>query len=94
MWPFKKKKKERKFMEYESFEEFKKALIMYTKQDLALEDNRSYFELQDNLFGEMFDNGMRLKFLKENNPDFYAQINEEEIKAEAKKQYEQDKNEE
>ena len=72
-------------------EEFKKTLLMYYKQECALEDENTYFELQDNLCGEMFDNKVRIKFLKDENKELEGQYDDDEIMAQAKAQYEEDK---
>jgi len=74
-----------------SLEEFKKRLLMYYKQECALDDENSYFEPQDNLLGEMFDNAIRIKFLKEENKKLEGQYDDDEIMAQAKAQYEEDK---
>ena len=74
-------------------EEFKAALLVYYKQECALEDENSYFEPQDSLFGEMFDNGIRIKLLKQENPQLEGQYDDDEIMAQAKAQYEEDKKE-
>ena len=83
--------KETKMFGKLSLEEFKKRLLMYYKQECALDDENSYFELQDNLFGEMFDNAIRIKFLKEENKQLEGQYDDDEIKTQAKAQYEEDK---
>lgn len=72
-------------------EEFKARLLMYYKQECALEDENTYFEPQDSLFGEMFDNGMRIKLLKAENVELEGQYDDEEIMAQAKVAYEEDK---
>ena len=72
-------------------EEFKAALLVYYKQECALEDENTYFEPQDSLFGEMFDNGIRIKLLKQENPQLEGQYDDDEIMAQAKAQYEEDK---
>lgn len=72
-------------------EKFKALLLMYYKQECALEDENSYFEPQDNLFGEMFDNGIRIKLLKQENLQLEGQYDDDEIMAQAKAQYEEDK---
>ena len=72
-------------------EKFKALLLAYYKQECALEDENSYFEPQDNLFGEMFDNGIRIKLLKQENPQLEGQYDDDEIMAQAKAQYEEDK---
>ena len=72
-------------------EKFKAALLVYYKQECALEDENTYFEPQDSLFGEMFDNGIRIKLLKQENPQLEGQYDDDEIMAQAKAQYEEDK---
>ena len=74
-----------------SLEEFKSHLLMYYKQECALEDENTYFEPQDSLFGEMFDNGIRIRFLKEENQELEGQYDDDEIMAQAKAEYEEDK---
>jgi len=74
-----------------SLEEFKARLLMYYKQECALEDENTYFEPQDSLFGEMFDNGVRIRFLKEENQELEGQYDDDEIMAQAKVAYEEDK---
>ena len=72
-------------------ERFESLLLTYYKQECALEDGNSYFEPQDTLAGEMFDNAIRIKFLKAENPQHEGQYDEEEIKTRAKAFYEKDK---
>jgi hypothetical protein len=72
-------------------EEFKARLLMYYKQECALDDENSYFEPQDSLFGEMFDNAIRIRFLKEENTELEGQYDDDELKAQAKAEYEEDK---
>lgn len=72
-------------------EEFKALLLMYYKQECALEDENTYFEPQDSLFGEMFDNGIRIKLLKAENVELEGRYDDEEIMAQAKVAYEEDK---
>ena len=74
-----------------SLEDFKARLLMFYKQDCALEDENSYFEPQDTLFGEMFDNAVRIKFLKEENKHLEGQYDDTELMNQAKAQYEEDK---
>ena len=96
-WFKKKPKKERKpviksqMFGKLSLEEFKARLLMYYKQECALEDENTYFEPQDSLFGEMFDNGVRIRFLKEENQELEGQYDDDEIMAQAKVAYEEDK---
>ena len=90
-----KKDKQKKFMECETLEEFIKKYKMFHKQELALEDGRSYFDvstsnIDGNLIGESFDNAIRIKALNDNNPQFLAQINEEELRTEILKEYKED----
>ena len=70
-----------------SLEDFKKQLLMLYKQNCALDDGRSYFELQDTLFGEMFDNMARIEILKSENKIHEGKYDDSEIEEEAKKQY-------
>ena len=96
---FKRKKKEENhpqqqtvmFSSITTQEQFNDALLKYYKQECALEDERSYFEPQDNFFGEMFDNAIRIKFMIKEHPDFYANVNEEEFRAKAKEEYLKDR---
>lgn len=96
---FKRKKKENPaepkrtgmFPNITTQEQFNERLLMLYKQECALDDGYSYFEPQDNLFGEVFDNAVRVKFLKEEHPEFYANINEEEFREKAKENYLKDK---
>ena len=74
-----------------SLEEFKARLLMYYKQECALEDENTYFEPQDSLFGEMFDNGIRIKLLKDENKELEGQYDDDEIMAQAKIVYEEGK---
>ena len=70
---------------------FKALLLMYYKEECALEDDNTYFEPQDSLFGEMFDNGIRIKLLKDENKELEGQYDDDEIMAQAKAAYEEDK---
>ena len=72
-------------------EKFKALLLMYYKQECALEDENTYFEPQDTLFGEMFDNGIRIRFLKEENKELEGQYDDDEIMSQARAAYEEDK---
>ena len=74
-----------------SLEEFKVRLLMYYKQECALDDENSYFEPQDSLLGEMFDNKIRIRFLKEENQELEGQYDDDEIMSQAKAAYEEDK---
>lgn len=74
-----------------SLDEFKARLLVYYKQECALEDENTYFEPQDTLFGEMFDNGIRIKLLKEENKELEGQYDDEEIMSQARAAYEEDK---
>ena len=74
-----------------SLEEFKARLLIYYKQECALEDENTYFEPQDSLFGEMFDNGIRIRLLKEENQELEGQYDDDEIMTQAKAEYEEDK---
>lgn len=76
-----------------SLEEFKDKLLILYKQECALDDDETYFEPQDTLFGEMVDNSIRIKFLKEENEKYLGQYSDDEIMEKAKKLYEEDKKE-
>lgn len=104
MWSLKKKEKRAKKAEKKqqkgeknqmfgklTLEKFKSLLLMYYKQECALDDGSTYFEPQDSLFGEMFDNGMRIKILKAENKELEGQYDDDEIMAQAKAEYEEDK---
>lgn len=80
-------KKSGMFSDIDTLEKFIAALSMYYKQDTALEYGHSYFEPQDNLFGEMFDNAVRIKFLRKEHPEFDKQVNHDELKAEMKEKF-------
>ena len=75
------------------FDTFRELLIHYYMQDCALEDGNSYFDPQDNLIGEMFDNAVRIKFLKQENSRFDGQYDDEVLKEIAKYRYNNDKEE-
>ena len=88
-------KNKKKFMECETLEEFIKDYKMFHKQELALKDGRSYFNVETSnvdghFLGECFDNAIRVKALNDNNPQFLAQINEEELQSEILKEYKED----
>lgn len=72
-------------------EQFDNLLMKFYKQECALDDDSTYFEPQDNFFGEMFDNAIRIKLLIAEHPDFYANVNEEEFRAKAKEEYLKDR---
>lgn len=89
------KEKQKKFMECETLEEFIEEYKKYHKQELALEDGHSYFNIETSnvdghFFGECFDNKIRIKVLNESNPQFLSQINEEELQAEIIREYKED----
>lgn len=89
-------KEPKKFMEYDNLEDFKKAFIFFNKQGFALEDNNTFLNpetsnVDGTLWGESFDNAIRLRFIRENNPEFMKQINEEELLEIARKEYEEAK---
>ena len=75
------------FMKCHSQEEFDKRYIILLAQDEALEVGKSYFEIQDNFVGEMFDNSIRIKFIKDNNPEYFDKEKEEEYKKTAHERY-------
>ena len=59
-------KKQLKFMQADNLEEFKNMYIVYYKQELALKDGFSYFDVttsnMDGTFiGEKFDNQIRIR---------------------------------
>ena len=88
-------KNKKKFMECETLEEFIAKYKMFHKQELALKDGRSYFNVETSnvdghFLGECFDNAIRVKALNDNNPQFLAQINEEELQSEILKEYKED----
>jgi len=88
--------KEKKFMEYDTYEEFEKRFILLHKQELALKEGRSYFDVSTSnmdgtAVGEMFDNPLRIEFIKRNNPEFYKRLNYDEALERARKEYEEDK---
>ena len=90
-----KKEKPKKFMECETLEEFIEKYKIYHKQELALEDGHSYFNIETSnmdghFFVECFDNAIRIKVLNESNPQFLSQINEEELQAEIIREYTED----
>lgn len=89
-------KKPKAFMEYDTLEDFKKAFIFFNMQQFALDDENTFLDpttsnVDGTLQGEMFDNCIRLRFIKENNPEFMKQINEEELLEIARKGYEEAK---
>lgn len=91
----KKEEKTKKFMECESLDEFKACYVMYHKQERALEDGLSYFNVRESnvdgtIIGEQFDNAIRLKALHENNKEFLQQVNIEELNEEVKVGYKKD----
>ena len=60
-----KKEKQKKFMECETLEEFIEKYKMFHKQELALENGRSYFDVKTSnvdghFLGESFDNAIRI----------------------------------
>ena len=90
-----KEEKTKKFMECESLEEFKANYIMFHKQERALNDGLSYFNVKESnvdgtFIGEQFDNPLRIKALLENNKEFLQQVNIEELNEEVKTRYEKD----
>lgn len=87
--------KKKNFMECESLDEFKEEFLKLYKQECALADGRSYWDVSTSnmdgtFFGEEFDNKIRIKALKDNNKEFFAEINEEELINEAKEIYSKD----
>lgn len=85
----------KKFMEVSSLEEFIDMYVKFHKQELALENGFSYFDVtrsnvDGNFFGEMFDNAVRIKFLKETNKHFLEQVDEEQLMKQIKEEFEED----
>ena len=90
-----KKDKQKKFMECETLEEFIGKYKIFHKQELALEDGHSYFDVETSnvdghFWGECFDNAIRVKALNDSNPQFLSQINEEELQSEILREYKED----
>ena len=88
--------KKKQFMECDSLENFKKMYVVYHKQRKALEDGFSYWDVSESnvdgtIIGEQFDNEIRLKFLKDNNLEFYNQSNIEELDKLVEEEYKKDK---
>ena len=88
-------KNKKKFMECETLEEFIAKYKMFHKQELALEDGHSYFDVETSnvdghFWGECFDNAIRVKALNDSNPQFLSQINEEELQSEILREYKED----
>lgn len=82
-------------MKKNTIEEFKEAYIRLFKQELALKDGRSYFDvttsnIDGTLIGEMFDNPIRISILKQMNEEFSKQVNFEELNKEAEELYKKD----
>ena len=69
---------------------FKDTLLSLYMQECALNDEKTYWEVQDTLFGEMLDNKVRIKMLKAENQIHEGHYNDEEIMAEAKRRYMED----
>ena len=90
-----KKKKRKKAMQCETLEEFIEKYKKFHKQELALEDGYSYFNVETSnvdghFFFVCFDNAIRVTVLNDSNPQFLSQINEEELQAEILKEYKED----
>lgn len=90
-----KKNKQLKLMECKSLEDFKHKYIRFKKQEMALEHNCSYFNVEtsnmDGTFiGEQFDNAIRMKFIVENNKKFVEQVNLDELNKSAKVMFDED----
>lgn len=60
---------------------------MYYKQEIALDYDQTYFEPQDSLFGEMLDNSIRIKLLREEHSYFDSQVNHDELKEKMKEEF-------
>ena len=89
--------KQLKFMQADSLEDFKNMYIAYYKQELALKDGLSYFDVttsnMDGTFvGEEFDNPIRIKALRDNNKEFLKQVNEDELMKIVHEEYQKDLN--
>lgn len=81
------KPKNTMFSDIDTLEKFVKILSMYYKQEIALDYDQTYFEPQDSLFGEMLDNSIRIKLLREEHSDFDSQINHDELKEKMKEEF-------
>ena len=82
-------------MECKSLEDFKRDYIRFKKQEMALEHNCSYFNVEtsnvDGTFiGEQFDNAIRMKFIVENNKKFVKEVNLDELNETAKAMFDED----
>lgn len=80
---------------YDTLEEFKTSLLNLYRQEAALEHNMSYFDVTTSnadgtIIGEKFDNPIRIHITKQLNPDFVTEINEGEIKEQAKQMFIED----
>ena len=80
---------------FEDFDKFKQTLLIYYMQEEALKHNISYFDvttsnMDGTIFGEMFDNSIRIKMFKNMNPEFAKKLNEDELIAEAKENFNKD----
>ena len=89
--------KQLKFMQADSLEDFKNMYIAYYKQELALKDGLSYFDVttsnMDGTFvGEEFDNPIRIKALRDNNKEFLKQVDEDELMKIVHEEYQKDLN--
>lgn len=73
-----------------SYEEFELLLFNFYKQGCALDDNITYIEPQDSLFGEMFDNAIRIKILTSTFPEYFEKVDVDEMKARAKEEFKKD----
>ena len=80
----------RKFWDINSLEEFKETFLSLSKQELALADEKSYWPVQDTLFGEMFDNKIKLKFLLAEYKEYSENLDLEELKKQAEEEYKKD----
>lgn len=85
-------KKELKFCECETIEQFKKKYKEFHLQNLALQDGLSYYDVtcsnvDGTMIGEQFDHPIRMKAFYENNKKFFDEINEEELMKEVNETY-------
>lgn len=80
---------------FETIEEYREYLIKLFMQEEALKNKMSYFDVttsnMDGTFiGEAFDNPIRIKITKMENPEFAELVNDEELKEEARKRFLED----
>jgi hypothetical protein len=80
---------------FDNIEEYKEYLTKLYMQEEALKNKMSYFDVlssnMDGTFiGEAFDNPIRIKITKMENPEFAELVNDDELKAEARKRFLED----